>query len=186
MSAREMGGNSCDRPFSPGPQTGIWNFGPWSPFPAVTLLPSLIGSVLVGGTETGYWLLRYVLPVIIGPAVFYGWNPQLLRGIETVPKRSWIGLVVLTALTIYFFVSNWSLGIQYQGWSYTTTMAFVNGVALILCWGALLRAHRRPTFGRSLLFHWAATVWLVWWHSPCLASRCDAIQQTRNLPVARD
>ena len=147
---------------------GIWSFGPWSPFPAATVLPSLIGSVLVGGNETGYWLLRYVLPAVIGPALFFGWNPQLFRGVESVPRRSWTGLVIVTGLTIYFFVSSWPLGIKYQGLAHTTTVAVVNAVAVAAGWSALFLAHRRPSFGRSLLFHWITTVWLVWGAFPWL------------------
>ena len=147
---------------------GLGSFGPWSPFPAVTVLPSLVGSVLAGGNKTGYTFLRYVFPAVIGPALFFGWNLQLFRGVEKVPRRSWIGLIVLTGLTIYFFVSSWTLGIKYQGLAHTTTVAAVNAFALGVCWSLLLLAHRRPSFGRSLLFHWMTTVWLVWVAFPLL------------------
>ena len=145
----------------------MWS-SPWSPFPAVTVFPSLIGSMLVGGNKTGYTFVRYVFPAVIGPALFFVWNRQLLRGVETVPRRSSIALMVLTGLTIYFFVSSWTHGIEYQGLAYTTTVAAANAFALAVCWSALFLARRKPSFGRSLLFHWTTTVWLVWVAFPWL------------------
>ncbi len=99
---------------------------------------------------------------------FFAWNPQLLRGIETVPRRSRVGLLVLTGLTVYDFIASWSLGIRYQGWPYTVTVAAANGVVLGVCWTLFVLARRQPSFFRNLLFHWTTTVWLVWLAFPWL------------------
>src|SRR5213592_3073289 len=64
------------------------NFSPWSPMPGITVSLSLLGSMAFGGNRAGYWFLRYALPVVIGPGLFFIWNVQLLRGDLKVPRRS--------------------------------------------------------------------------------------------------
>jgi hypothetical protein len=138
------------------------NFSPWSPLPGITVSVSLFGSMAIGGNGAGYWFLRYALPVLIGPGLFFVWNVHLLRGDLEVPRRSSLGLAILTVLSVFALWSGWGFGIKYQGRAHTVEVILLNGVALSICWGLWMLARVRPSLARSLLFHWATTVWLVW------------------------
>src|SRR3954447_24323635 len=144
------------------------NFSPWSPLPGITLIVSLFGSIAVGGSRAGYWFLRYALPVLIGPCLFFVWNIHLLRGEMEVPRRSLVALTILTVLSVFALWSGWGFGITYQGRRHTVGVILLNAVAVSICWGLWLLARARPSFARSLLFHWATSVWLVWLAFPWL------------------
>ena len=143
-------------------------FSPWSPLPEITVFVNLLGGALVDRYPAANWFLRFRLPVLIGPGLFFVWNVHLLRGDVEVPRRSSLGFTILTALSILALGSGWSFGVRYQGRAHTVGVIVLNGVALSICWWLWVRARARPSFGRSLTFHWATTVWLVWLAFPWL------------------
>jgi hypothetical protein len=110
------------------------------------------------------WLAAFV-PMLL----FVLWNPGLFRRNERIPKRSMVLLVVLTALTCFWFVDGWSLGLQYQGAEYTHVVCIVNLVWLALLWALLFYARiAAPSFGANLLFHFVLFAWLSWYALPSL------------------
>jgi hypothetical protein len=58
--------------------------------------------------------------------------------------------------------------VEYQGIGYVVGVAAIN----VLCWALLgvlaFRARRRPSYGRSLMFHTALFAWLAWCAFPYL------------------
>ena len=54
-------------------------------------------------------------PILIGATYFFLWGAQLFAGGPDVPKRSRVGLMVLTVLTIGAFVVEWDYGLKYHG-----------------------------------------------------------------------
>jgi len=104
-------------------------------------------------------------PVIL----FVLWNPGLIfRQQSNLPKRT-IGIVgVLSLLTIVDFVLEWKYGLQYRGARHTIAVYIVNILWLVVLWGALIRAWRRPTFKANLLAHWILFAWLGWYAFPYL------------------
>jgi len=112
--------------------------------------------------------MKTVFPVLIGPGLFFVWNFNLLRGDVEVPRRSSLGLTLLTALSMYTLWGDWGAGVKAQGRTYTAEVTALNGIALLICWGLWVRARARPSLARSLWFHWVTTVWLVWLAFPWL------------------
>ena len=139
----------------------------WSPLPAVTILPQMLLSMLLSEAgvlhgRTALWLVRHLIPFVLGPALFVLWNLQLLKGVGEVPRRSRIGLVALSVLTAFALISGWRDGLINQGRVYTASMAALNACSLVTSWTLYRFALKQPTFLRSLAFHWSTTVWLVW------------------------
>jgi hypothetical protein len=129
---------------------------------------SLLAGEAFGDTRMGHWFIRYALPLLIGPGFFFAWNVHLLRGEVEVPRRSSLCLTILTVLSIFALWSDWGRGIKYRGRPHTVEAIVLNGVALSICWGLWIVARARPSLARSLWFHWATTVWLVWLAFPYL------------------
>ena len=75
------------------------------PFPALTFLPALALSA---------WHLERAA-ILVPALLFYAWDRGLFRGEANVPRRSYVLLAVVTALSAMYFVSNWNLGLEYQG-----------------------------------------------------------------------
>jgi hypothetical protein len=100
--------------------------------------------------------------------LFFAWNPGLFRGKLQVPKRSWVLLITLSALSIAYFVGSWSYGNQYQGHQFTVAICAVNIVCLVILWAILYRSARLSSFKANLFFHAALFAWLAWCAFPYL------------------
>lgn len=84
------------------------------------------------------------------------------------PRRTLIGLAVLSALTAIHFVFAWDDGLRYEGRSHVVAVACANVAAIAACWGAVIYARRRPSFEATLLAHAFIALWLVWIAFPLL------------------
>lgn len=87
----------------------------FSPFPALTVIPALFLQPP----------LDYAV-VLIPPLLFLSWNPQLMRQVRKIPKRTYALLSILTALTILYFAASWKWGVQYQGPQFTAVISSIN------------------------------------------------------------
>jgi hypothetical protein len=128
------------------------------PFPTATIIPAFVLS-----SSRLEWLA-----VAIPPVLFFQWNPSLLRGQSTVPKRSLALLTVLTVLSIVFFVGSWEWGLKYQGPRFTYGVCAANFGWLMLLWVVFVRGWRKPSFFNNLLAHWLLFAWLGWYAFPYL------------------
>jgi hypothetical protein len=126
------------------------------PVPTITIVP----AVLV----PRYSHLPYWLAILVPAVLFLAWNPGLFRGNLQVPKRSWVLLITLTALSVAYFVGSWRYGNQYQGREYTVAICAVNFVL----WAILCRSSRLCSFRANLLFHATLFAWLAWYAFPYL------------------
>jgi hypothetical protein len=106
--------------------------------------------------------------MLIGPLLLLVWHPRLAIGAQTVPRRSWWGLGVLTILTGLVFRVGWGLGIRYQSARYVWCLLVLNIVLLGCAWWLLWRASRAQSFRRTLLAHTWVVGWLVWVAFPWL------------------
>lgn len=104
------------------------------------------------------------------PSLFFLlWNPQLFRADGNVPKRSYVLLAALSALSTVDFAVSWKWGLFYQGPPYTAVICSIN-----IAWvGFLALAFRRSfktitTFRTSLFLHWMLFAWLSWYAFPWL------------------
>ncbi len=123
--------------------------GVWPTAPSLVILP----SVLIGPRP----LLAVALPVLL----FWVWSAQLFRGSGSVPEHAFFGLLALSLLTAYWFVSYWTPGVRALGLVCVVAYATVNTLSLSLLW--LLGAHAatKESFRINLSFHLAAAAWLV-------------------------
>ena len=131
------------------------------PMPVVTILPALF--LASPPSHLPYWLV-----VLVPALLFFAWNPGLFRGEYQMPRRSWVLLTILSALSVVYFMGSWRYGNQYQGREYTVAICAVNVVWLIILWAILYRSSRLPSFTANLLFHAVLFSWLAWYAFPYL------------------
>jgi hypothetical protein len=131
------------------------------PLPTVTILPAFF---LASPPSN----LPPTLAILVPALLFFAWNPGLFRGTLQVPKRSWVLLTILTALSTVYFPFSWRYGNEYQGHKYTEIICAINVGCIAILWAVLLRASRLRSFGSNLLFHAALFAWLAWYAFPYL------------------
>src|ERR1700749_3954596 len=94
---------------------GCFSYGvptPICPMPIVTKLPAMF--LASPPPSHPYWFAALV------PAfLFCAWNPNLFRRQCRIPRRSWMLLIILTALSVDYFMGSWRYGSHYQGREYT-------------------------------------------------------------------
>jgi hypothetical protein len=129
-----------------------------SPLPMLTVIPAFLLSA---------WNYRFA--VLLPTMLFLFWNPALLRGRDIIPKRTYVLLLILTALSALWFVSGWKFGLQYHGAHYIHFVCGVNIGWLALLWALTVRALKgAPSFTKNLVLHCAVFVWLSWYAFPYL------------------
>ena len=130
-----------------------------SPFPALTVIPALLLS------DRPLVYVAVMVPMLL----FFAWNPQLFRGEARIPKRSYVLLLVASALSIVDFVISWNWGLHYQGARYTVEVCLVNILWVGFLGFAFARSWRgAPSFRLSLFLHWMLFAWLAWYAFPWL------------------
>src|SRR4029077_18404556 len=130
-----------------------------TPFPALTVLPAFLLS------EIHLSKAAVTLPTLL----FFIWNSGLFRGEAKVPKRSYVLLAVVTVLSVFYFVSGWTLGLQYQGAQYTRFVCAVNIAWVLLLILGFLRSWKKDnSFWFNLFLHWMMFAWLAWYAFPYL------------------
>ena len=132
----------------------------FSPLPALTVIPALFLSD---------WHNLGNAAVILPMLLFFLWNRQLFRGEARVPKRSYVLLALLAALSVIDFVVSWKWGLRYQGPQYTVVVCSVTIAWLAFLGLAFARTRNGTTsFGTSLFLHWMLFAWLGWYAFPWL------------------
>jgi hypothetical protein len=139
----------------------------WAPLPLAVMIPVFWAMSATGEALSLRWLPQ-AIPSLVGPVLFIAWYPQLLTGASQVPRRTLIGLVVLSALTAIHFVLGWDFGLKYDGRSYVVAVTCANVAAIAACWGFVIYARRRPSFEATLLAHAFVALWLAWIAFPWL------------------
>jgi hypothetical protein len=71
------------------------------PFPALIFIPALFGL--------------YQVAVVIPVGLFFLWNARLIDGDATIPKRTFVLLIVATVADALWFVIGWQDGLAMQG-----------------------------------------------------------------------
>ena len=84
------------------------------------------------------------------------------------PRRTFVGLAMLTFLTVLWFVGGWGYGLQSQGLVYVIAVALANGLALYICWRLAIDARRKVSFETTLFAHASVALWLTWMAFPWL------------------
>ncbi len=131
----------------------------YCPLPTLTIVPAF----LLSSEHAEYAAIA--LPSLL----FFAWNPGLMRGRVKVPRRSYGLLALLTALSVFYFVSGWKLGVEYEGIEYTLAVCFINIVWIALLGLAFFRARETAcSFERNLVLHWTLFAWLAWYAFPYL------------------
>lgn len=131
----------------------------YCPLPMLTIVPAFVLSV--HHLEN----LAITLPSLL----FLVWSPGLMRGQANVARRSHRLLAVLTLLSVYYFVTGWKLGVEYQGIEYTRAVCFINIVWVALLTTAFVRVRKTgPSFRSNLVLHWTLFAWLAWYAFPYL------------------
>jgi len=131
------------------------------PLPTITILPAFF-------LASRPFHVPYQLAVLVPALLFFAWNPGLFRGQCQIPRRSWVLLIILSALSVAYFIGSWRLGYQYQGREYTVVICALNVVWLVILWAILYRGSRLSSFGANLFFHALLFSWLAWHAFPYL------------------
>jgi hypothetical protein len=139
----------------------------WAPLPLAVMIPIFWAMSATGEALSLRWLPQ-AIPSLVGPVLFIAWYPQLLTGAPQVPRRTLIGLVVLSALTAIHFVLGWDSGLRYDDRSYVVAVACANVAAIAACWGFVIYARCRPSFEATFFAHAFVALWLAWIAFPWL------------------
>ena len=136
---------------------------PWliCPMPAITILPAFF-------LASPLFRLPYRLAVLVPALLFFAWNPGLFRGKRQIPRRSWVLLIILSALSVAYFTGSWRQGYQFQGREYTVVICAVNLVWLVILWAILYRVSGLSSLSANLFFHALLFSWLAWHAFPYL------------------
>ena len=132
------------------------------PMPIIVLIPSFFLLV--------FYHLSFCAGSVIPALLFFAWNPGLFRGKGRVPKRSWVLLIILNALTVAYFIANWRDGYPLLGRTYTVEVGAVNVLWLVVLWAILYRSSLLSSFKVNLFFHAVLFAWLAWYAFPCLST----------------
>jgi len=138
----------------------------FSPLPAATIIPTFWLAMHVAPQNAR--LVELILPALVRPLLLTMWYARLLVGANQVPRRSLIGLTVLSFLTIVDFAFEWRHAFTYHTATYVHGVAAVNAVSIGFAWMLLYRAVRARTFVATLIAHVWIVAWLVWLAFPWL------------------
>jgi hypothetical protein len=128
-----------------------------SPFPALTVIPGFLLS------SSGLSMAAVFVPVVF----FFTWNPGAFRGESKIPKRSYALLALATVLSVFWFVSGWKYGLEYQGARFTHIVCIVNIAWVGFLWLMFARAWKvGSSFKTNLFLHWMLFAWLAWYAFP--------------------
>jgi hypothetical protein len=119
-----------------------------SPYSVAVVLPYFIG---------GPFLAYSVCPIL-----FLLSGVHLLRGESRVPVLSSLVFFALSASSAVWMVWGWNPGLRHYGFGHTATLFALNGAILAALLGLHRKARRRPSFPKSLLFHWLLWAWVGW------------------------
>ncbi len=116
-----------------------------------------------------YGLDAQKLLVVLPTFLFFAWNPRLLRGQVSTPKRTYVLVAVGIVLGVAYLVHGWSFGIKTQGVEYTLLVCVENFAwSAILCVLFFRSWKAEPSFVRNLALHWVLFAWLTWYAFPFL------------------
>lgn len=132
------------------------------PLPLITIVPAFFLA------SPPFHVVPYQLAVFVPAVLFFAWNPGLFRGNSHIPRRSWVLLIMLSALSVAYFIGSWRQGFQYQGREYTVAICAVNVVWLVILWAILFHGSRLSSFKANLFFHAVLFSWLAWYAFPYL------------------
>jgi len=122
------------------------------PFPLFTFLPLF----LIGPAAAA-------VPVVL----FFAWNPGLFHGDATIPKRSYVLLIVAIVLSVLWFLLGWRDGLAVEGSNYNYFMSALNLIWIALLCVIFERCWKTgPSFKMNLLAHWLLFMWLAWYAFP--------------------
>lgn len=140
----------------------------WAPLPFAVALPMIWAVEVFRGVLPTRWIVL-LMSSLAGPVFLFSWYPGLLlEGSSEVPRRTFIGLAVLSAMTVWWFVEGWGWGVQYQGRPYVVAVACTNVAALAACWAIVIYARRTVSFEATFIAHASVALWLTWMAFPWL------------------
>ncbi len=136
----------------------------WSPGPLLTVVPAwLIGDGFLGGVDFG---IKYI--PVIGFLLFLILATPLWLPASRVTWPTSLFSAALVCGSIWFFLDSWRQGFEYQGVSYTVTLAVVNFVlaaaSILTAWRAYRGRHYWMRYTATLI----PSVWCVWFAFPWL------------------
>jgi len=124
-------------------------------------------SNLVETESARHWM--QIATVMLPMLLFFVWNPRLLRGQVKTPRRTYLLVAAVIALSFVDFVGSWSYGVKYQGIRYTCLVDAINlGWIAILCFLSFRSWKAEPSFVTNLALHWVFFAWIAWYAFPWL------------------
>jgi hypothetical protein len=122
-------------------------------------------AMLLHAGWPGIQVIRVVLPALL----FFAWNPGLLRGQVSTPKRTYVLVALGVALGVAYLLDAWSPGVQYEGLEYTRRVCAENAVGMAILCVLLFRSWKgEPSFIINLTLHWVFFAWMAFYAFPFL------------------
>lgn len=91
--------------------------------------------------------------------LFLAWNPQLIRGIPIIPRRSLVLFAILTVLTVAYLASRARFMASINYLQYYVAIVVINSAIVIGLAFLLRRGLQTPRLSTSMAFHWLLFVW---------------------------
>lgn len=124
------------------------------PHPALVFIPMIFFGL--------HWA-ALAIPTVL----FFVWNPKLFHDDARVPIQSLALLVLVTLLSIFWFVFSWKDGLAFQGAKYNHVVLTLNVLWSVILWLMFVRSRQlKQSFQLSLVFHWLLFAWLAWYAFP--------------------
>ncbi len=110
------------------------------------------------------------IPVVVGSGalVYFGWLRPAWSGRVQFTTRTWVGLLCLFALSVYWYWGGWAFGMRVQGRTYTVGCAIIAACLFIVVVAAGMIGRRARAPVVALFGRWVALVWVVTYGFPWL------------------
>ena len=135
----------------------------FAPFPVALVFPLFVVADLQPRrlAEVLSWLV-----IIIPTILFWLVGSNLFRGGARPRLHALIATMALGILNLWWLVTSWSYGLQWQGLTHTVSVTALNLSVYAVGLSLILKARRVPSFAVSYWGHWCVFLWLAWLSFP--------------------
>ncbi len=144
------------------------------------LLAAFCGAATGVGKPVPLSGLMYLLLLLFKPAVgipvavasgvlvYFGWLRPAWSGRVQFTTRTWLGLLCLLALSVYWYLGGWVFGMRWQGRTYTVGCAIIGAFLFMTVVAAGMIGRWASAPAVALFGRWVALVWVVTYAYPWL------------------
>lgn len=140
--------------------------------PSLTIIspiPMVVGFPLLLVSNFGFFAILLTL-VALNVVTYFFLNYDLIKGkgYEKIFKRLPIVMITLMVLSIIYFTFSWEYAIDFQGFSHTMILIFINLLFILAFWSVWFLSRKHRTYAKALILNLILQIWLFWYAFPWL------------------